>query len=429
MKNLYFLIGLLVLFPVFAQAQTYTQSGNPTNVPGTTCWCMTNQPALNATSVWENNNFTLADFQNGSTDLTWNLEINLGDNDLGGHGLAFVIQNEGAFAGGNAGAPLGYGGISKITPSLAIEIDTYDNSYDPTVQDHMAVHLNGDHKTMASGGTHTVLPNMEDGGYHSFDVVWHYDAATPSNSSITATIDGTYVISYNIDMASLFNATDIIYIGFTGGVNATAQNDQKVSFKAPGTTGSCSESLPVEFMGFDATSLGDRKVELEWATASELNNDYFEVMRSADGINWSSVRSMDGAGSTDEIHMYGVQDHVPFQGKVFYQLKQVDYNGDFSFSDVLQIDIGFDDPLDLVAYPNPVSDLLNLNITTEEIQQALKLELVHITGKRVHTQLLSPIVSHQQQIELPVGKYAPGVYFVRLSTESIQTTQRVIITR
>ena len=425
MKKLYFLITILAVNLQFISAQTYTTTGGATSTSGN-CYCMTS-PGNTSSAVWEDDNLTLPLFQRTNRDLSWEFEIYLGDDDNGGHGIAFVIQGEGNNASGNGGAPLGYGGSSGVIPSVAIEIDTYENSFDPTADDHLSVHIQGNHKIPAAGTTPVALPNMEDGAYHSMTVVWHYDDIIPSNSSLTATIDGVYTIVANFDPAFVFNAFNPIYVGFTAGVNALATNEQKVSFGAAGGTGSCSVSLPVEFLGFDATSLGNQEVDLEWATATEQNNDYFEVLRSADGNMWESIAQVDGAGTTDQVSTYQLRDAVPFQGVVYYQLKQVDFNGTYSFSDILEIEVGYQEPLQLTAYPNPANDHVNLLIETEQLNTPVKVQLFHITGAQLYQHILPGSPTHKQELRLETSDLAAGIYVVKINDGKINQTKQIMI--
>lgn len=425
MAKIYVFIALLTSF-FTTLAQTYTKSGNPAN-PGGTCYCMTNEPAFNETAVWQNNNHYLADFQDGSSDLEWTTEIYLGTDDAGGHGIAFVFQQEGPIAGGNAGNPLGYGGPSGISPSVAIEIDTNENSWDPTSDDHMAVHYNGDHKTMVSA-SHTSLPNMEDGLYHELYIHWHYDNANPGKSTLTVAVDGAYRIIHQFDPASIFNASDIIYAGFTAGVNGVAHNEQKISFDSPGSAGSCSAAtFPVEFLSVETVALQNQQVDVSWATASELNNDYFEVMRSVDANFWESIAQIDGAGTSDEINTYQFRDAVPFQGTVFYQIKQVDFNGSFSFSEVMEVEVGFEDPLQLVPFPNPASGTLNLAISSERPVVPNKYYIHHLTGKQVMEQSLKEVSSRSQNVQIDISTLTPGIYFVTVLSKKYKVSKQVVI--
>lgn len=418
----------LFLYISLAFPQTYTTTNGVSN-PAGSCYCMTS-PGVFSSAVWEDDNLRLFDFQRSNKDLSWDFEIYLGTEEDGGHGMAFVIQGEGPTAAGNGGAPLGYGGTSAIIPSVAIEIDTNPNSFDPTTEDHMAVHLQGNHTNPATGTGAVVLPNMEDGAYHSFSVVWHYDDVTPSNSTLTATLDGLYTLTYRFDPSFLFNSFNPIYVGFTSGVNSVATNDHKVSFGNPGDPGTCSDiSLPVEFVSFDAAVTAGQSVQLEWMTASEVNNDYFKVMRSADGQIWESIALVDGVGNSQEMTSYQAQDVSPFEGKIFYQLKQVDFNGDFDFSEIVEIEMGFKQPISIKAYPNPASDHVFVQLAVEDLHQETRVGLFHITGRLVRSIPATQLNAHTQTLRLETEDLPSGLYFLKAENKWFKTVEQIMISR
>lgn len=95
--------------------------------------------------------------------------------------------------------------------------------------------------------------------------------------------------------------------------------------------------LPIDLIAFDAV-LNDDKVDVSWTTASEINNDYFAVEKSLDGIAWEVVGLVEGAGNSSNRVEYSLIDTDPYIGISYYRLKQTDYNGDFSYSDVVAVD-------------------------------------------------------------------------------------------
>ena len=82
--------------------------------------------------------------------------------------------------------------------------------------------------------------------------------------------------------------------------------------------------LPIELISFEATPNGD-DVDVSWATASEINNDYFEVLRSSNGNEFESIVTIDGAGNSNEILNYEFEDDNPYPGVSYYKLKQIDF--------------------------------------------------------------------------------------------------------
>lgn len=94
--------------------------------------------------------------------------------------------------------------------------------------------------------------------------------------------------------------------------------------------------LPIELLYFDALAIG-AQVALNWATATEQNNDFFTVERSADGLIWEEVLVMNGAGTSIHKIDYSAVDSRPLSGLSYYRLKQTDYDGQFSYSTISSV--------------------------------------------------------------------------------------------
>ena len=104
------------------------------------------------------------------------------------------------------------------------------------------------------------------------------------------------------------------------------------SFKIKVTTFS---PLPIELLSFEA-NLSDSKnsTNLNWATASELDNDFFTIEKSSDLENWEVITMVDGAGFSDETINYNANDNNLLNGTNYYRLKQTDYNGFYTYSEI-----------------------------------------------------------------------------------------------
>ncbi len=94
--------------------------------------------------------------------------------------------------------------------------------------------------------------------------------------------------------------------------------------------------LPIELIAFNASAAGS-EVHLNWSTASELNNDYFTVERSKDGLSWEEVVRVDGAGNSIHRLDYSSVDKRPYAGLSYYRLKQTDFDGQYSISKVVSV--------------------------------------------------------------------------------------------
>jgi hypothetical protein len=117
--------------------------------------------------------------------------------------------------------------------------------------------------------------------------------------------------------------------------------------------------LPVEWLSFDATPT-DKEVALDWATASESGNDYYEVERSTnEGRTFSAIGRVAAAGESIDARSYNFIDESPITGRNTYRVRQVDVDGSFSYSDIITIAFGGSSTVAALA-PNPTNGLLSL---------------------------------------------------------------------
>ena len=116
--------------------------------------------------------------------------------------------------------------------------------------------------------------------------------------------------------------------------------------------------LPVELVSFNANAMKDR-VLLEWQTASEVNNDGFEIQKSKDGVVWNILDFVEGQGTVSGLSIYESVDKSPTQGANYYRLKQIDFNGKFEYSKIVSVEF-YNRLNELKISPNPVKDQLIL---------------------------------------------------------------------
>ncbi|MDX2284832.1 MAG: hypothetical protein NW241_11755 [Bacteroidia bacterium] len=378
------------------------------------------------TAVWVDGGLSLASLEQAGT-ITMDFEVFLGYNDAGGHGMAFVMHQGGTAAIGGGGPRLGYAGPTAIFPSVAVEIDTRVDSYEPVPAntDHLSVHFDGNEQTFPVAPV--LLPNLEDGLYHQLTIEWRYDQLIPAQSSLTATIDGLYSITANFDPAAVFNSLDPVIMGFSGGVNKDFSNFQYVSL-LNGGPGSCSFLfLPVELVAFNAELQENNAVDLVWATASELNNDYFEVLRSADGLIWQTLDVVDGAGTTSSFTEYRAQDLQPLSGTNYYRLRQVDTDGAYTLSQTVEVFAGQASRLEISARPNPAVDALNLHLVLPEAAPSLRVEVRDVRGALMYETVLEADAPGAYTLAVPAEAWPAGVYVVRAATGTSQSVTRVSV--
>lgn len=185
---------------------------------------------------------------------------------------------------------------------------------------------------------------------------------------------------------------------------------------------SCLSAAPVEFIAFTG-QLNSSYVELNWATATESENDYFQVERSNDGINFVALGQVAGSGDSQQELDYSYFDYDFQAGVNYYRLRQVDYDGTQDFSDVIAVDAG-GAATALGIYPNPASGgNVNVSLDNGWNQERLTLDVFSASGQHVF-QLTS---ANGAKFELPSDRLSPGMYAVRVTDGARTLTERLVV--
>ncbi|WP_181163787.1 Ig-like domain-containing protein [Pontibacter mangrovi] len=180
--------------------------------------------------------------------------------------------------------------------------------------------------------------------------------------------------------------------------------------------------LPVELASFSAKAQ-QNQVVLNWRTASELNNDRFEVERSQDGRSFSRIGSVQGKGTTIQPNAYLFRDRNPGTGVNYYRLRQVDHDGTYEYSKTVFVHIK-STAVSVKAFPNPFTDFVRLELTSEETGPALALVL---DGQgRVILEQQFQVAERYTTLELPTRDLAAGLYFLKVKGAGIDATTKLI---
>lgn len=174
-------------------------------------------------------------------------------------------------------------------------------------------------------------------------------------------------------------------------------------------TGSCTP-LPIELLTFKGEHV-NKMNKLEWITASEINNAYFNVERSVDGINFTFLKKIIGAGNTTSLNYYTTYDENAPGGLSYYRLKQVDFNGDQSYSPVINIKNTSEPFFPLLIYKDS-NDNLIINYNSLSTQEVL-LKINDMAGKTV-MKYNAAVMEGFSQIKIPEENLKQGVYLVEL---------------
>ena len=197
---------------------------------------------------------------------------------------------------------------------------------------------------------------------------------------------------------------------FSGGTGATG-------------VGEASSPLPVEFKDFKAQVRGDN-VLISWQTLTEVNNDYFELERSNDGKSFDFVNMVQGYGTSSVLQSYQYLDKEAKSGTNYYRLKQVDFNGDFAYSNIVSVRLNDKELSELSFYPSPVKNNLIVEINSTLNEQGT-ISISNSMGQIVMTKNII-LYSGNNVSSMDVSELTNGVYHVQFSSSSMNTVQTII---
>lgn len=184
-------------------------------------------------------------------------------------------------------------------------------------------------------------------------------------------------------------------------------------------------ALPIELLEFNAEAVNERKVALTWTTVNEINNDYFEIERSRDGTTFNTIETIDGAGNSSITLHYNDFDEDPYNGVSYYRLKQTDFDGTYTYSDIRTV--VFDDLSFVNMYPNPAEEELQFTVMVSE-DADLYVQIVDVMG-RVITLEDYAVLAGESTITLDVSNFASGMYTIRVNTNDENHLSKEFIRR
>lgn len=185
--------------------------------------------------------------------------------------------------------------------------------------------------------------------------------------------------------------------------------------------------LPVELVYFRGVA-DNNEIHLDWATVSEVNNDYFEVLRSGDGIEFEVLGTVDGNGFSSELRDYGFIDSDPYLGANYYRLRQVDFNGDSELHNIIRVRNDYVmNGIVASTYPNPTSvSNLNLRIVSGDDHSPIGVRIVDLLGKTYFEISIEAALITNQKLSLAEGLKS-GVYFLVVEQAGLVGRHKIVI--
>ena len=173
---------------------------------------------------------------------------------------------------------------------------------------------------------------------------------------------------------------------------------------------------PVEFIDFTAQQKGNG-ISLNWSTAQEINNSYFNVQRSADGnTDWSNIANVTGAGNSQTVKNYSAFDANPLSGMNYYRIQQVDFNGNSKYSNTVSVRSNLDNT-SVSVLANPFYNTLSVNFSSST-SQIVSANLFDITGKQVASEKWTISAGDSRQDFSNVSGLQQGMYILSVRNSS-----------
>jgi len=272
---------------------------------------------------------------------------------------------------------------------------------------------------------------IRSGGELNTSVKRYFEITPTNNTSLAATLTFHYwdleSNGLSISEVALYrdNTGSDAWVKRGGSYAAPVPGDNTVTLPdieqfSPWTVGKNNEPVPVRLLFFDATC-DNYKILLNWSTASETNCDNFIIEKSYDTKTWANIGSLAGAGNSNHLINYSFSDDNPFEGTMYYRLKQVDYDGSSNLYGPVAAGCSENsNNLEIQVYPNPTAEKVYVQAAMEAPGSIL---LCDILGRT--------IAEYQQNnlsvpFEVSMEGVPSGIYMIRVVTEGFSKNYKIV---
>lgn len=174
--------------------------------------------------------------------------------------------------------------------------------------------------------------------------------------------------------------------------------------------------LPVELISFQAQKINNKNVKLQWEISEAQNLQSFILEKSQNGKDFQPFAQVDFSTQN-----FNYLDENPFSGKNYYRLKMLDYDGKIEYSEIIIVEI-IDAKLVFQVYPNPVKDILNIQVQNFDFTKEIQLNITNPLGEIV----LQKTLNNPNEAVL-VQNLNHGIYFLNLKSNNETITQKIFI--
>lgn len=268
------------------------------------------------------------------------------------------------------------------------------------------------------------------GGDLTSSVLRYFEISPTTNAGLNATMIFHY---WDAEGNGLTEEDNSLYRDDTptdgwvdkGGTSTPGSGDNTVSLSgipqfSSWTAGKKTIIAPINLLFFSA-ECNSKFVQIDWSTASEINNEYFTIEKTVDFKNWIAVDKISGAGNSNQVVKYSYSDINPLAGTVYYRLKQTDFDGNYKYFApvVVNCEERFHNS-GISIYPNPAEDFISI---LSQIPLTAKLSLFDITGRIINEYQTDDL---SETYKIPLTELKSGVYFLKSDCEGNTEMFRIV---
>ena len=397
----------------------------------------------------QGNSTTSANLSLSQTFVRTGLELNKGELKLNGHtliienGLGTAIKRQIGFIKSESSLPTNTSTINwqQIAPGIhTVPFGLSSTVYLPVTINPLSGYGNTiTISTRATGPDNSPYPpsiNFISTPYTTDNIIdrWWYINGNGINADLTL----TYLSSENT-LPSPSSTGQISILPYSNsGWGMPSNNSSPGQLSGTGTVTAYNQNLnshflivsstiplPITLISFNA-AIENGVVKLNWITSTEINNNYFSIEKSTDGITFHSIGVEQGAGNSTSERRYEFTDPNLWSGKSFYRLQQIDYDSRYSYSDtqiVINRGKGGQENEIISVMPNPFRS--ELYITYSSTSQAT-FSLYSQLGQKVYESEQDPMAGEQNLIINRLEDLASGIYFLNMSIDGKKFTRKII---
>jgi hypothetical protein len=319
----------------------------------------------------------------------------------------------------------------------------------------MKLYINGVLQSVQSSVTHTAMNNsinfyigthgykLHSGNYNIKDFfdgqidevrIWNYQKTSEQIISIWGEpLDSTYYSSIDSGLVGYWKFDELEDLGINNdGVDDV--RDYSVLHNHIDLAGDAhlvpaDIIVPVEFVSFTANLNKQGYVALNWETATEINNLGFKVQKSYNNEEFFTIGFVEGSGTTTEPKAYYFKDENSENGVNYYRLKQLDYNGTYEYSEVLEINVNIiSNYLLHQNYPNPFNPSTIIKFQIPELS-FVTLKIYDVLGNEMASLINEEKPAGNFKVEFNASALSSGIYYYKLSVGSFAQSRKMVLLR